>query len=149
MRNEGSYTKFDDLPRSRTFKTHLQVQLLPDEIWTKKPKIIYISRNPKDVAVSFYHFCKDMYNYQCSLDEFLEYFLNDAVEWSPYHEHVLNFENIPNYENILYLKYESVVKNKEDHIRKVAKFLGKEVSEENMLKMLEHLSFDKMKGEYN
>jgi hypothetical protein len=42
----------DDLERPRTLKTHLPVNLLPDEIWERKPKIIHISRDAKDVAVS-------------------------------------------------------------------------------------------------
>ncbi len=45
----------DKVPSPRTMKTHLSKNLLPPQIYTKKPKIIYIARNPKDVAVSFYY----------------------------------------------------------------------------------------------
>lgn len=38
---------FDDLPHPRTIKSHIPVQLLPDEIWAKKPKIIHMSREVK------------------------------------------------------------------------------------------------------
>ncbi|XP_070509000.1 luciferin sulfotransferase-like [Chironomus tepperi] len=145
-RHEGPYPKIDDLPRPRTFKSHMPVQLLPDDVWIKKPKLIYIYRNVKDVAVSFYHFSKDYYNYPYTLDEFLQYFLDDAIESAPYREHVLDFLNIPDYENILYLTYESVTGDMDSNIDKVARFLGKEVSEENKEKLKDHLNFKKIKS---
>lgn len=43
---------YDDLERPRTLKTHMPVQFLPDQIWEKNPKIIHISRDVKDVALS-------------------------------------------------------------------------------------------------
>lgn len=46
------FKTFDDLDCPRTLKTHLPVQLLPDEVWTKTPKVIHMSRDVKDVAVS-------------------------------------------------------------------------------------------------
>ena len=47
---------FENLSRPRTIKTHLPCQLLPDEVWVKKPKMIYCSRDPRDVAISIYHY---------------------------------------------------------------------------------------------
>jgi hypothetical protein len=52
------FPKFEDIekmPSPRFIKTHLPAQLLPDQLWTVKPKIVYIRRNPKDTAVSYYH----------------------------------------------------------------------------------------------
>ena len=51
-----SHKILEQLPSPRMIKTHLQIQFLPQEIFEKKPKIIYIARNPKDVIVSDYHF---------------------------------------------------------------------------------------------
>ena len=125
----------------------MPVQLLPDDVWTKKPKLIYISRNVKDVAVSFYHFSIDYYNYPYTFDEFLQCFLDDALESTPYREHVLNYMNIPDYKNILYLTYESVTGNMDLYIDKVAAFLEKQITEENKEKLKDHLSFKNIKGE--
>ena len=43
----------------RILKTHCIPRWLPREIRTDDPKakVIYIARNPKDAAVSYYHFC--------------------------------------------------------------------------------------------
>lgn len=39
----------------RIIKTHLPFSLLPPNLLTSGCKVIYVARNPKDVAVSFYH----------------------------------------------------------------------------------------------
>ena len=44
------------LPSPRLLKSHLPYHLLPPDIIKKKAKIIYVARNPKDMAVSFYYF---------------------------------------------------------------------------------------------
>ena len=38
----------------RVIKTHLPMQLLPEGV-CEKAKVVYLARNPKDVAVSFYY----------------------------------------------------------------------------------------------
>ena len=44
------------MPSPRFLKSHLPVHLLPPDILTKKAKIVYVARNPKDMAVSFFNF---------------------------------------------------------------------------------------------
>lgn len=39
----------------RIIKTHFPFSLLPPNLLTAGCKVIYVARNPKDVAVSFYH----------------------------------------------------------------------------------------------
>jgi hypothetical protein len=138
---------FATLSRPRTIKTHLPVQLLPDDVWTKKPKMIYCSRDPRDVAVSLYHFGTH-YDNVTPMVEVLRKFLNDQVIYSPYREHRLNFWNIPDYQNILYLTYEFVTSNINETIQKVSKFLNVDISDENFLKLKVHLRFEKMKSMY-
>ena len=65
-----------DIPR--ILKTHLDPRLLPEGLKEDpKAKVVYVARNPKDTAVSFYHFCellKVLPDY-ASWDEFLEEFM--------------------------------------------------------------------------
>ena len=41
--------------RPRILKTHLHVEMLPKQVNEKKPKVIYVARNPRDVVVSYYN----------------------------------------------------------------------------------------------
>ncbi|XP_060527549.1 luciferin sulfotransferase-like isoform X2 [Cylas formicarius] len=63
-------------------KTHLPWNLLPREIQKdiKRPKIIYISRNPKDTCISYFHFSRMVKDFDGNLEEFANLFLAGKVE---------------------------------------------------------------------
>jgi len=124
------------------------VQLLPDEVWTKKPKLIHISRDPKDVAISFFHLSNAFSPNPSTLEDYLEDFLSDAVSFTPYREYVWNYLNLPDYENILYLTYEEMSADLDGTIQKVGEFLGKNVSDENAEKIKDYLKFENMKSKF-
>ena len=108
-----------------------------------------MSRDVRDVVISSYHYTIDMMHSETKMENFLRDFLNGKVFVAPYRDHILNYRNYmaQNYENIEFFTYEWVTGNIEEAIKKAAKFLGKEVSEENMEKVKEHLKFDNMKSE--
>lgn len=139
----SSLAMLDEMPRPRTIKTHLPLQFLPEEIWMKKNlKLIHISRDPKDVVVSWFHFAKNMWRAPAYIDEFVDEFIGSRAM---YNEHVLNFLNVKNLQ-ILYLTYEEVTSNIDEAIMKVAHFLDKKVSETNFVKLKEHLKLDSMQS---
>jgi hypothetical protein len=45
-----------DVKRRRVFFTHLPLELLPKSALNGDCRIVYVARNPKDNAVSFYHY---------------------------------------------------------------------------------------------
>lgn len=45
----------NEMKSPRIIKTHLPLSFLPDNI-ENECKVVYIVRNPKDVAVSYFHF---------------------------------------------------------------------------------------------
>lgn len=130
------------------FKTHLPVQFLPEQMWTVHPRIIHISREAKDVAVSHYHLRRDVLRDDVrSISEHFEEFLNDEAWFCPYRQHVMNYRNLPNSGNIFYMTYEELVSDMEGWIRKLASFLKKDVTDEKVEKLREHLRFENIKSE--
>ncbi|XP_046383782.1 luciferin sulfotransferase-like isoform X2 [Ischnura elegans] len=100
-----------DLPSPRFIKTHLPLNLLPDQVKSKKPKIVCVARNPKDTCVSYYHHCILLEGYKGTLSEFVTLFLEDTVAYGPYWDNVLSYWEHKDDSNILFLTYEEMKKN--------------------------------------
>lgn len=141
----------EELASPRLLKTHLPYSLLPQDILEKQCKLIYMTRNPKDVVVSYYHFACLLVEtqYEGSFSQFFERFLLDRPTYGPFLKHTLEFWEHREDQNVLFLVYEDLQKNLPDVIKKIAKFLGKDIAEEDIHKIIEHCSFQRMsKNQY-
>jgi len=138
---------FEHLPSPRVFKSHLKYKRVP-----KVPcKYIYVVRNGKDVALSLFHFSRTNHilslthrNFMGDFGEFFELFLKGKVVGS-WFKHVSQWwENRQNL-NVLFLTYEELTSNREQAIRKIIDFCGKEVEPETFSRIVERSSFAFMK----
>ncbi|KAJ3640724.1 hypothetical protein Zmor_027268 [Zophobas morio] len=129
-------------------KTHLPIQLFPQEIrnGTKKPKIIYVARDPRDVCVSFYHHSTIIDYFEINFEEYCELFLAGKVLYGSFWDHILPFWEMRHQPNILFIKYEDMKKDLKKVIKQVAEFLGRTFSEQDLERLAKHLSFDSMKN---
>ena len=59
-----------NLPTSvpRLIKTHLCYEMLPHQVKEKKPKLIYVTRNPRDTVVSFFNHWKVLEGYEGDIE---------------------------------------------------------------------------------
>ncbi|XP_014678796.1 PREDICTED: sulfotransferase 1A1-like [Priapulus caudatus] len=139
----------DTLPSPRLIKIHLpSYSLLPQTIKDKKCKIVYVSRNSKDNFVSFYFFAKMLKSQKVenlSLKQWGMLFLGDKVSYGPYWKHNLSYWDVREEANILFIKYEDMKKDPNASIRKIAEYLGKELTEDQVDLIAEATSFKKMK----
>ncbi|KAF2888820.1 hypothetical protein ILUMI_17353 [Ignelater luminosus] len=132
----------------RFIKTHLPFSLLPDQIknGTKSPKIIYVWRNPKDTCVSYYHHGTLFQGWRTDLETFAEIFMADKAMYGSYWKNIFGYWEHRNSPNILFIKYEDMKTNLPSVIRQVAKFLEKDLTDEQIELLTKHLSFESMKN---
>lgn len=129
----GVLQSIKNSPSPRHIKSHLPVGLLPRQLFTVKPKIVYCARNPRDTAVSYYHHYRIMQGYQGTLDDFVEAFISEKVLFSPFHSHILNFWSMRNEKNILFIHYEEMVTKMLKVITETSEFLGMDYTKEQLL----------------
>ncbi|PFX15401.1 Sulfotransferase 1C4 [Stylophora pistillata] len=140
---------FTSFPKPRVFKTHLPYSLVPmglDE--ANKPRYIYVMRNPKDVFVSIYNHRRNMpYLVEFpTWDEAFKRLITGDSAFGLHFDHVLGWWKQRDDPNILFLTYEERIKDPEDAVQKIAKFIGKEISLETRDLIVRQTSFDAMKS---
>ncbi|PSN57723.1 Sulfotransferase 1C2 [Blattella germanica] len=128
----------------RHIKTHLPWNFAPLELVTVKPKIICTIRNPKDVCVSLHKLLTLTMDLKIPFEIFCELFLQGRVVCGSYFEHLLTYWNMRHQLNIIFLKYEEMKKDVEATIARIAEFLEKKITEDEIKQLAEHVSFEKM-----
>lgn len=126
--------------------------MLPDSVKNSACKIVYITREPKDTFVSFWHFLKAKFSpllVQYSIDEAFQRFSEGVVPFGPFHDHVLGYwkESLKRPEKILFLKYEDMKRDPRGQVKNSASFLGRPfVNEEGLEKVLWRCSLERLKN---
>ncbi|XP_046564629.1 sulfotransferase 1B1-like [Haliotis rubra] len=146
------YAPHDDIQAMsspRLLNTHFMLSRLPPDIVTKRCKIVYLLRNPKDVAVSYYNFMLKLpyYNYKGKWENFMKYHVLGKFSYGSWFDFVFDWEEekrkhpeLP----ILTLHYEDMKENNLRELRKLDKFLGTDRGEDFLCELYEHTSFTGM-----
>lgn len=130
-----------NLPDRRIFKTHLRYVGMP-----RGGKMIYVARDGRDVANSFYHHMRYAKNFQGSFDAFFNMFLAGRVPYLSWFSHMAQWSKQRNNPNVLFLQYEDMVADPEKAIRQIAAFCDIPIDEAQMPRILERCSFAYMKS---
>ncbi|XP_065065263.1 sulfotransferase 1E1-like [Rhopilema esculentum] len=145
-RIEGFHEMVEKMDSPRVFKSHLPFCHFPDDL-LEKSRVVICFRNPKDTLVSFFHHQKLFHSLDFSGDfaTFFDLFMDNLLLYTPYFEYTIEAWKRRNHQNVCLLFYEELKADLAGNIRKVAKFLGKEITEEQVGILIDHLSFNKMK----
>ncbi|XP_057378326.2 sulfotransferase 1A3-like [Daphnia carinata] len=135
--------QIDQMAGPRVIKSHLPLYLLNPTVLNTS-KVVYVARNPKDVIVSYYHYHRllEFHHYTGNLEAFADYFMTDRVYSAPFFPHLLDAWNKRHHPNLHFVFYEDLKRNLRGEIEKIAKFLGKPLTEDQLAKLTEHLRFD-------
>lgn len=138
----------DALPSPRLLNCHYRFKYLPKELKEKKCKIIHVVRNPKDVCVSYFHHSKKCVftRLVCPWDEYLDKYLKGEVAYGSWFDYVLEMDAADK-ENpglIYTCYYEDFKRQPEEEIRKLARHIGLQTSDEMIKKIVNATSFENM-----
>ncbi|XP_012674660.1 sulfotransferase family 5A, member 1 [Clupea harengus] len=132
----------------RILTTHLPYHTLAPALRGSKAKVIYIARNPRDVAVSYYHF-HNMAKFlpePGSFEEFLSNFLNGKVHYGSWFDHVKGWTDPKkNIENFFFITYEEMCKDLQGSLQRVSGFLQCTLLEEEINCAQKQCSFNSMR----
>lgn len=138
---------------ARFYYTHLP---LSRETMNPAAKYIYVTRNPWDTCVSFYHMVSDLSVYQFqdgTFDDFFESWIEGSFGFGCFFEHVASGYALRNEPNVFFVTYEELKADTRNTVLKLAHFLGErygkvlEDSSSGLLdKLLERSTPEYMKG---
>ncbi|KAG8079795.1 hypothetical protein GUJ93_ZPchr0007g4236 [Zizania palustris] len=145
--------KLEGLPSPRLLNTHIAYSLLPETVTTDGCcKVVYIYRDPKDMVVSLYHFHRRLQP-DLSFADMFDSVLDGTVPNGPVWDHVLGYwhASVARPDRVLFLKYEDLLQNTDEHVRKLAEFMGRPFSAAEeaagiVASIVDLCSFDKMKN---
>ncbi|KAG4213372.1 hypothetical protein ERO13_A01G052700v2 [Gossypium hirsutum] len=131
------------MPSPRIFRTHVPYPMLPESVKNSACKIVYITRDPKDMFVSLWHCLNSLVTTQGNdpwpMDEAFDSFCRGVHVFGPFHDH--------RPEKILFLRYEDMKKDPKGQLRRLACFLGRPFEkEEEVDKVLWRCSLERLKN---
>ncbi|XP_075453835.1 amine sulfotransferase-like isoform X3 [Ascaphus truei] len=135
------------LPSPRLFASNLIYHLLPKDLRSKKGKVIYVTRNPKDVMNSYYHFENIIVHIKKSpnFEHFMEKFLAGDVVGSSWFDHLRGWYTHKDDFNILFINYEDMIRDLRSTVVQICKFVGKELDDESLDSVVKKATFKQMK----
>ncbi|KAM5181710.1 amine sulfotransferase-like [Mantella aurantiaca] len=138
---------YNTRPSPRLFQSHLSETFVPRGLKNTKAKVIYVMRNPKDVMTSFYHFENIAVLTEKSPDfqHFLEKFLDGEVFPGKWFDHIRGWYTHKDEYNILFLKYEDMIRALRSVVMKISTFLGVKLDDEAIDLVVKKATFKEMK----
>lgn len=127
----------DRLPSPRFIKSH-------EPYDSRYPKVIYLYRDPRDVAVSYYKMLTCEKQYTENFSRFLQTFVSEQLPYGSWARHIDSWIFRPHPGPRLNICYELLVADTENQLRKIAAFAGLHLSTSEITRAIEASAFHKL-----
>jgi len=136
-----------NLTGRRVIKCHMPMEMQPKDL-VEKCKVIYVARNIKDVAVSWFHHLVNMtpHDFQGSFEDHLDLIEKDLHMYGSYFHHVLGGWALKDHPNMRFMWYEDMKKDIRKEVLDTCKFIDHQLTPEKLDALLEHISVGSMKN---
>ena len=124
----------------RLFKSHLPLRWLPGGA-----RYIYVERDGRDVAVSYYHFYRSHLQYEGDFESFFDRFLRGKLQYGSWFKHRAGFRTLAERADLLVLQYESLLADLVCEMARIATFCGLRYSTTRLNTLAELCRFARMK----
>jgi len=131
----------------RVLKTHLPLEFLPPDL-LERCKVIYVARNAKDTAVSYYKHNMHVpaHGFVGTFEDFIQFFEEGLVVYGSYWDHVLGGWKVRDHQNVQFLWFEDMKKDTKAIIEKLCVFLNNPLTSAKIEALEHYVSFDVMKN---
>jgi hypothetical protein len=139
---QGRDTQYQSLPRPRYFKSH-------EAYRPEYRRVVFIVRDPRDVAVSYFHFVKKLRQLplEATMDDFIETFIAGRID--PYGSWG---ENVGSWlgarrgsKDFIVVRYEDLMENTELQVTRIAEMLSLNVNPAALSRAVENSRADRMR----
>lgn len=112
------------------------------------PRVIYLYRDGRDVAVSYYDFYTKLRGYQESFEAFLTKMLHGELEYGTWQDHVATWLFRPGASHIQAVCYEALCQGTRQELERIGDFLGVAWSVAEIETAVARSTFDKFQKDY-
>lgn len=137
---ERSAADFEALPSPRVFKSHLPFRWLP-----RGARYLYIVRDGRDVAVSYYHLYRSHLGFRGDFEAFYRRFLAGELQYRSWFKHVAGWRAVADRADVQLLRYEQLKRDLTGALHTVNRFWSIGADAERIAQAVELASFESMK----
>ncbi|CDW55667.1 Sulfotransfer 1 domain containing protein [Trichuris trichiura] len=134
----------------RMWFSHLPLELMPKPVIEGKCKVVYVCRNPKDTAVSYYHFhrmARFLGQQDIAWDDFFPLYTSGNIYCGSWFEHVTSYWKLSKLNpNMIFVKYEDMQVDLRSQIQRLIKFLDVHPTSEMIDNVIHTVQFNTMKS---
>lgn len=131
----------------RIIKTHLPLRYLPPDL-LHKSKVIYVSRDPRDVLVSNYYFARSDGSLKdgVGIEDYAKVFMSGSVAYGDVIQHVREHQKFRDHPNFMWLTYEDMKADFIGSLNLLERFLEVEITDEIREEIIKRTDINSMRN---